>query len=265
MNLLKREIAPITPEAWKEIDQEARRVLTVHLAARRIVDVDGPHGWGLAAVNTGVLDLFEAEPQEGVSAGLRKVQPLVELRAGFTLDRMELDSISRGSETPDLDPVARAAEKIALAEDDAVFNGYAAAGIQGVLEASPHPEAPFGKSPEEHMNAVVQARQSLEDAGVGGPYTLALGPRPYAGLLQALEDGDAVFRRVRDVVGGPIVQARALEGGVLVSTRGGDFSLTIGQDFSIGYVTADRDQVELYLASSFTFRAVSPDAAVRLP
>jgi len=265
MNLLKREIAPITPEAWSEIDQEARRVLNVKLAGRRIVDIDGPHGWELGAVNTGLLDLFDAHADSGVAAGLRKVQPLVELRVPFELNLLELDSISRGSETPDLDPVAQAAEKIALAEDNAIFNGYPEAGIQGILQASPHADAPFGKSPEEHMSAVVKARQSLEEAGVGGPFALLLGPRPYGGLLQALEDGDSVFTRVHDVVGGPIYQAAALDGGVLVSTRGGDLTLTIGQDFSIGYVTADRDKVELYLASSFTFRAVGPEAAVRMP
>ena len=265
MNLLKREIAPITPEAWAEIDEEARRVLKVQLAGRKIVDVAGPFGWKMAAVNEGTLDLFETQPREGVSAGIRKVQPLVELRVPFELELMELDSIARGSETPELGPVAEAAEKIALAEDDAIFNGYSEAGIEGLLQASPHSETPFGNTPEAHMAALVEGLQTLEKAGVGGPYALVLGPEPYAGVLQAIEEGASVHKRLREVVGGPIVPAAALEGGLLVSTRGGDMTLTLGQDFSIGYVTADRNQVELYIASSFTFRAVGPEAAVRMP
>lgn len=265
MNLLKREAAPITPEAWSEIDEEARRVLSVKLAGRRLVDVEGPHGWDFAAVNTGTLHLFDEQPQEGVSAGIRRVQPVVELRTPFELDLMELDSISRGSDTPDLAPVAQAAERIALVEDDATFNGYGDAGIQGILEASPHEPAPFGTDPDAHLASVVAARQRLESDGVGGPYALALGTTPYSNLLRALDDGTPVIKMVRSIIGGPVVHTPSIDGGVLVSTRGGDFVLTIGQDYSIGFVAADRDKAELYLAVSFTFRAVGPEAAVPMP
>ena len=82
MNLLKREIAPITPEAWAQIDDEARRVLTLHLAARKVVDFSGPLGWDKGAVNTGRLATLKG-PVESVSAPTRVVQPLVELRAYF--------------------------------------------------------------------------------------------------------------------------------------------------------------------------------------
>jgi len=41
MNLLKRELAPLTPEAWTQIDEEAKRVLALHLAGRKFVDFSG--------------------------------------------------------------------------------------------------------------------------------------------------------------------------------------------------------------------------------
>ena len=47
MDLLKRSHAPITPEAWMQIDAEAKRVLQINLAGRRLVDLDGPHGLAL--------------------------------------------------------------------------------------------------------------------------------------------------------------------------------------------------------------------------
>src|SRR5438045_2139861 len=59
MDLLKRELAPITSEAWQQIDEEARRVLKLHLAGRKLVDFSGPHGWQLGAVNTGRLKPVE--------------------------------------------------------------------------------------------------------------------------------------------------------------------------------------------------------------
>lgn len=48
----------------------------------------------------------------------------------------------------------------------------------------------------------------------------------------------------------------------MISRRGGDFLLTIGQDFSIGYTSHNKDTVELYLTESMTFQVLEPAAAV---
>ena len=56
LDLLKRKLAPVLPAAFAAVDAEAARVLKLNLAGRRIVDFRGPHGWELAAVNTGRLD-----------------------------------------------------------------------------------------------------------------------------------------------------------------------------------------------------------------
>ena len=90
MDLLKRSHAPITPEAWKQIDAEARRVLQINLAGRRLVDLDGPHGWQYAAVNTGRLTI-RTDGALGVPWGVRDVAPLIEVRVPFELPIMELD------------------------------------------------------------------------------------------------------------------------------------------------------------------------------
>jgi uncharacterized linocin/CFP29 family protein len=264
MNLLKREIAPITPEAWASIDQEAGRLLKVKLAARQLVDVDGPHGWKLGAVNTGRLDLLTAEPAPEVGVGVRQVQPLLELRVPFQLNLMEMDSISRGLDSPDLDPLREAVERIALAEDRTVFQGFADAQIKGILEFSSHHPISFGDTPEARFAAIVQAWQVLQHAGIGGPYGLAVGNDMHLAILEAAEDGYPIVKRIQDLLQGPIVRADVLDGGVLVSLRGGDFKLTLGQDLSIGYTSSDRDQVELYLTGSHTFQTLERDASVEL-
>jgi len=265
MKLLKRHLAPILPEAWEAIDAEACDALHVALAARRVVDVSGPHGWELASVSTGKLDLIDAEPSDGVKAGVRRVNPIVELRIPFELKIMDLDSISRGAEDPDLDAVGEAARKIARAEDTAIFNGFAAGGVQGILETAPHDPIPFGKSPEAHLEAATKARQALVSSGIGGPYALVLGRRPYNQVMQAAEDGYPLTKRLNQILEGPIVESDVIEGGLLMSTRGGDFELTLGVDFSIGYVSSDREKVELYLTSAFAFRTLEPAAAAALP
>ena len=179
MDLLKREQAPILPEAWEKIDEEARRVLAVHLAGRKLVDFQGPYGWEHAAVNTGRIKLLQNKPVEGVHAGLRRVQPLVELRIPVELDIMELDFIGRGGDDPDLNPIREAAEKIARAEDDAIFNGYEEAGIVGIMQASTHEPIPIPGSPTDYPHVFVHAREILRQDGIDGPYALALCPAVY--------------------------------------------------------------------------------------
>jgi uncharacterized linocin/CFP29 family protein len=265
MDLLKRDLAPIVPEAWEQIDEEARRVLEMHLAGRKLVDFSGPHGWKCAAVNTGRLEIIDRGLVPDVPTAVRQAQPLVEVRAPFELALMELDVAGRGANDLDLDPVIDAAKRVARAEDSAIFHGWKPAHITGMIEASPH--APVVVSSAlEWPRAVVHAKEVLRVAGATGPYALVLGASSYDELSFETEDGYPLRRRIEGtVIDGPIVWAPALRGGaVLLSTRGGDFELTVGQDLSIGYASHDRDNVDLYITESFTFRVLEEKAAIFL-
>src|SRR4029077_13768848 len=85
MNNLHRELAPISDAAWSQIEEEASRTIKRYLAARRVVDVQGPAGMALSAVGTGHLRNLTARG-DGVVARQREVKPLVELRVPFELD-----------------------------------------------------------------------------------------------------------------------------------------------------------------------------------
>lgn len=265
MDLLKRKLAPITDEAWEQIDDEARRVLKLNLAGRKLVDFSGPHGWQLGAINTGRLKHIHDAPVEEVGHAIRDVRPLVELRAQIQLDTLELDYAARGAKDLDLDPIVSAAEHVARAEDKAIFYGFKPAGITGIIEASPHAPIQVAAS-REWPRAISTAKEVLRRAGVGGPYALALG-RPAYDAVTSEEEGALPLRlRIEEAMkDGPLVWAPALEGGaVLVSTRGGDYELTVGQDLSIGYTAHDRSHVELFLTESFTFQVLEAKAAIFL-
>jgi uncharacterized linocin/CFP29 family protein len=265
MNHLARDLAPITEPAWAEIEEESKRSLENFLAARRLVDFTGPHGWEASSVTFGTVTALPQPPAEGVEGALRQVQPLVELRAGFTLKRVELDAIERGHKSPDLDPVTDAARQIAKAEDTLVFHGYEAAGIVGIAEASPHDPVELGDKFSEYPRWVGMAVSRLRDAGVEGPYGVALGPRCWAGILETTEDGGyPILERLRLILGGPVVYAPAVDGAIVLSLRGEDFEVYSGEDLSIGYESYDGESVTLYLEESLTFHAHSPEAAVRL-
>jgi uncharacterized linocin/CFP29 family protein len=262
MDLLKRNLAPITPEAWKQIDDEAARVLRLHLAGRKLVDVDGPHGWQHGAVNTGRLDIRHDGGLD-VPWGVREVAPLIELRMPFELSIMQLDCAARGA-ILDLEAVVKAAERVARAEDNSIFNGFKAGNITGIIPASTHAAIAIPDNYADYPSAVVEATESLRRGGIDGPYALALGPECYGGLAQAAEDGYPIRERVARVLDGPIVWAPAVDGAVVLSTRGSDFELSVGQDLSIGYAAHDKDKVWLYLTESFTFRILERAAAVHL-
>lgn len=264
MDLLKRELAPILPEAWAAIDNEAARVLKLNLAGRKIVDLRGPHGWQFAAVNTGRLQILPELGDPDLNVGMRRVQPLIELRVPIRLPIMELDSVARGAEDPDLTPVVRAAEKLALAEDTAIFNGLSAVDITGILRASPHAPISLPADPAGMPRAVLAARETLRQAGINGPYVLVLGAALYDSLRATLHEGYPIAKQIEALVDSPVVRAASIDSAVVLSVRGGDYELWVGQDLSIGYAFHDKNEIELYLTESFTFRVLEPAAAVPL-
>ncbi|MEW6272672.1 MAG: family 1 encapsulin nanocompartment shell protein [Thermodesulfobacteriota bacterium] len=269
MDLLKRDLAPILSDAWRLIDEEASRVLRLHLAARKLVDVDGPYGWHHAAVNVGRIAPVTTEEGplrvEGVAVGVRRVQPLIELRASFELSMRELDNVARGAKDLALDAAVTAAERIARVEDAAVFYGLEAAGIQGIVPSSPHQKIALPASVVDYPRAVAEALEVLRKSGIAGPFALALGPKSYSELSQGAEEGYPIRKRIeQQLIDGPLVWAPALEGALVLSLRGGDFALTIGHDLSVGYDWHDKEAIALYLTESFTFRVLEPAAAVYL-
>ena len=262
MNDLRRELAPISSEAWKMIDETASRVLKTQLAARKLVDFRGPFGWRKASVKVGRVDGIPP-PCDGVDAALRRVQPLVEVRVVFQLSRVELEDVARGAESPNLEPLIEAATRIAHAEDTAIFDGYGAAAIRGIAESSPHRALSVSDDYDAYPTVVAEAINRLRTAGVGGPYAIALGPRSYAGLMRTTA-GFPLFEVIRRLVDGPIIWAPSLAAGVVMSIRGEDYELTVGQDLSIGYFDHSAAQIRLYFVESFTFRVITPEAAVPL-
>jgi len=262
---LLREHAPVTEEGWELLDSEARERLTPALAARKLVDFAGPHGWEHSATNLGRRQEVAEVPGEGVAALQRRVLPLVELRARFSVARSELEDAERGAADVDLSALDEAARRIAGAENAAVFHGWSAAGIVGINEASPHEEIALGEDCERYPRHVAKAVDALRAAGVDGPYGLALGPEVHTRVLETAEHGGyPLLEHLREILGAPMVWAPAVKGGTVLSTRGGDFLFDSGQDLSIGYESHDADAVNLYLEESFSFQTATPDAAVAL-
>jgi uncharacterized linocin/CFP29 family protein len=262
---LLRELAPVTDAGWDQLDSEARERLKPALGARKLVDFAGPQGWEHSATNLGRAQEVAGVPGEGVAARQRRVLPLVELRARFSVARSEVEDAERGAVDIDLGALDEAALRIAGAENAAVFHGWSAAGIAGIADASTHDPVALGEDCERYPRHVAKAVDALRAVGIDAPYGLALGPEVHTRVLETSEHGGyPLLEHLRQILGGPIVWAPAVNGGAVLSTRGGDFLFDSGQDLSIGYESHDADAVQLYLEESFSFRVATPDAAVPL-
>ena len=263
MNNLHRELAPISDAAWAQIEEETKRTLKRYLAGRRVVDVPSSGGIALPGVATGHL-LPIKPPAEDIIANQREVKPLVELRVPFELTRQAIDDVERGSEDSDWQPAKDAAKKMAFAEDRAIFDGYREATIQGIREGTSNPVKPLPSDVRDYPDAVSQALSQLRLVGVNGPYSVLLGADEYTELAEVRDHGYPVLEHVKRIVDGNIVWAPAIAGAFVLTTRGGDFELNLGQDVSIGYLSHTDSAVRLYLQETFTFRVLTGEASVVL-
>ncbi|MFC6014233.1 family 1 encapsulin nanocompartment shell protein [Nocardia lasii] len=263
MNNLHRELAPITDEAWAQIEEEAKRTFKRNIAGRRVIDVSGPHGVTYSALTRGRLTTIDS-PSKGVQARKRIVLPLIELRVPFTLKREELDDIERGAEDADFDNLKAAAQQIAFAEDRAIFESYPAAGIVGIREAASNAPVAIPSNVVDIPDAISHALTELRLAGVQGPYSVVLSADLYTQVSETSDHGYPIRTHIERLIEGEIIWAPAISGGFALTTRGGDFELALGQDLSIGYLDHDAETVQLYFQESFTFLVETTEAIVSL-
>jgi hypothetical protein len=160
--------------------------------------------------------------------------------------------------------VTAAAREIAIAEDRAVFHGYEAAQITGICQQRAGVGVPLGASHADYPLAVATALTKMRDEGVEGPFSVVLNDRLYRDLSARTDSGYPIISHVKRLIDGDIVWAPGIDGGLVLSQRGGDFELSVGQDFSIGYLEHNTEKVRLYIEESFTFLILTDEAAIPL-
>jgi len=186
------------------------------------------------------------------------------LRVPFEVSRQEIDDVERGSDDSNWQPAKDAAKKLAFAEDRAMFNGYRDANIQGIRESTSNPVETLPADVRAYPDAIARALSQLRLAGVNGPYSVLLGAAEYTALAETGDHGYPVLEHVKRIVDSSPIWAPAIEGAFVLTTRGGDFELSIGQDASIGYLSHNDSAVQLYLQETFVFRVLTSEAAVAL-
>lgn len=258
--MLYRELAPITNEAWAEIDERAKEVLKIFLSARKVVKVEGPKGFHHNVITEGRLTNIVDE--DDLCYGNYQVIPLMESRIEFEMERWELDNIIRGAKDIDYEPLEKAMEKIALFEENAIYNGLEDASIKGLKNSVESDEIIFGKTPTEIMEAITEGVIRLKEAYVEKPYALVVGKEAYKRIISE-ETAYALDKRIEKLIDGKIVYSHVVDGAYLLPYNHEDLELTIGGDFSIGYVSHTNKKVRFFAAESFTFRVLDPAIIVK--
>jgi uncharacterized linocin/CFP29 family protein len=261
MNFLRRELAPISPKGWSEIDSMAKIALTANLSGRKFVDVDGPHGVDHASVPLGRLNLPEGQDKASVRYGVHQVLPLVETRSDFSLSIWELDNIERGAKNLNLDAVVKTSRKIAAFEEKAIYEGFAPGSIVGLQQAVKSPRIKISLEINAVVDAVSKARELMLKDGVGGGADLVVSPPLWEFLAHSVPGG-TLRSAIESEIGGRVIYSELIKDALLVANRGGDVELTVGQDFAIGYHGHTETEVNLFITESFTFRVIAPEALV---
>ena len=259
MNILKKNIAPITDQAWKEINEQAGRIFKIYLSGRQFLDIDGPNGMDMGAVSTGHLIIPGNQKKEGINWGIREVMPLLEIRKPFELDIMEIDNINRGALDADIEPMEDAAKEIALFEEKVIYEGFGEANIKGLEKSSSAKATLLPDDPAEFLAIISEELGKFMKEGVEGPYSLILSEDKMK-VLNSISKGYPVEKQLRKMINGKIITQFANDKSYLLSERGGDYELVLGQDMSIGYDAHDTRKVKLYFTESFTVRVLSPEA-----
>ena len=81
-------------------------------------------------------------------------------------------------------------------------------------------------------------------------------------VSETSDHGYPVIEHIKRLLTGEIIWAPAISGAFALTTRGGDFSLHLGQDLAIGYLSHTDTEVRLYLQETLTFLMLTSEAAV---
>ena len=235
MNNLHRELAPISDAAWAQIEEETSRTLKRYLAGRRVVDVQGPAAPPFRGRHRPPADDRGAERRHHRAAA--RGEAAGRAARSVRADRQAIDDVERGAttptgsrrRTPPPDRLCRRSARSSRAMRPPASTAFA----RGPAIRSRRCPADV----REYPDAIAQALSQLRLVGVNGPYSVLLGADAYTALAETSDHGYPVLEHVKRLVDDEIIWAPAIAGAFVLTTRGGDFDLHIGQDVSIGYLS----------------------------
>lgn len=261
MDYLGRQQAPFSEAIWRAIDEAAVKAARDRLTGRRFLDVEGPFGVGLTAIEVGNDGYCRQPGPEEAGAVMGRTIPVPMLRKSFELSiRRVAGHLERGLPL-NLSSAQDAAEAVAKREEELVYRGQQDFGVAGLLtvDGRQHVDGGNWAQIDRALNDTLAAVTRLDEAGFRGPYALVLEPPLYNALFR-LYPGSYIsqLEHLRRLCQAGIFKAD-IAGGVLVDPRVG--VIIVGQDLRAGYISQDGVHHQLYVSESVVVRIDEPGAA----
>jgi uncharacterized linocin/CFP29 family protein len=260
MDSLNRNPAQLPDTIWRAVEEAAIGAARERLTGRRFLDLQGPFGIGLTAIEVGNDDYCRQPDADEAGAVMGRAISVPMLRRSFRLSVRRLAGHLENGQPLDLTPVEDAAEAVADREEELIYRGQPDFHLPGLLtqEGRQHLEGGDWSAVERALADVLAAVTRLDEAGYRGPYALALAPPLFNGLFRLYPGTDVLqLEHLRRLCTRGIFKA-PIEGGVLVDPRLG--ALILGQDLRAGYGSQDGIHYHLYLTESVVLRIDEPQA-----
>lgn len=260
MDNLNRSLAPFSSDLWDHIDAAAVQAAKAVLTGRRFLEVEGPFGLGLTALEVGV-DNFCRDPGEHEAAAIgSRALAVPMLRKSCRLSARRLAAYLDKGMPLNLTEIEDAAEAVARREEDIIYHGQPEFGLSGLLNADGRIELPRGDwgNLDTALNDVLAAVTALDDAGLHGPYALVLPPVHYNNLFRHYEHTDLLQVEHLKSVCTLGVYKTLIDRPLVVDSHAG--RLIIGQDLRVGYSGSDGIHYLLFVCESLVLRLDEPGA-----
>ena len=260
MDSLNRNPAALPEAIWRAVEEAAIDAARERLTGRRFLDLEGPFGPGLTAIEVGNDDYCRQPTADEAGAVMGRAVSVPMLRKSFRLSVRRVAAHLDNGQPLDLTPAEDAAEAVADREEEFIYRGQPDFHLPGLLtqEGRQHIEGGDWSAVERALADVLAAVTRLDEAGYRGPYALALAPPLFNGLFRLYPGTDMLqLEHLRRLCTRGIYKA-PIEGGVLVDPRLGE--LILGQDLRAGYASQDGVHYHLYLSESIVLRIDEPRA-----
>ena len=275
-NLLRNE-APLTEDEWKLIDETVVRVATKQLVGRRFIDVFGPLGAGVqavqqdifAGVDVGEISLLGEEDAHPVHAETRSFLPVPLIYKDFWIYWRDLETAKNCGSGLDISAAAGAAAFVAQAEDKLILNGQEKLGFEGLLNAKWRNSVPLlnWDEPGAAFQNIVDAHKKLVDASYYGPFALVTSPDLYA-KMERVYDNTGVLEiiQVRELMTAGVYQTPVMpdNSAVVVSTGPENLDIAIAQDLITAYLGPDKMNHPFRVFETLVLRIKRPESICTL-
>ena len=245
---------------WTAIEAAAIDAARDRLTGRRFLDLEGPFGVGLTAIELGEDDYCRTPKEGEAGAIMGRAIAVPMLRRSFRLSIRRVAAHVENGQPLDLKPAEDAAEAVADREEEFIYYGQADRQLPGLLTQAGRQQVDGGdwSAVDRALADVLAAVKLLDEKGYRGPYALALAPPLYNGLFRLYPGTDVLqLEHLRRLCTRGIYKA-PIEGGVLIDPNVG--TLILGQDLCAGYTSHDGVYYQLFLSESIVLRIDEPAA-----